>query len=282
MPNFDTVAAANSLISMPTVSAIFGAKVRQKDFERFQPYLRKAAAINDISNLKRAVAFLTTLGFESQYFTKTAENLNYSGAGLDATFSAYKGRTIMVPQLDTAGNFVVNHLGGAAKHAIALSQYHAHDPEAIANFVYDDANRADGLKLGNIEKGDGYKFRGRGLIMITGRSEYTRLSKACGKTLDETIAWFETDEGAAMSAGYYWASHGLNMRADLGNFTKVTEVINYALAHSNAKKWAAQRADRDSAYSFGIWRLESGGQVKPLSFDSYDPRGNPKISARMG
>ena len=83
--------------------------------------------------------------------------------------------------------------------------------------------RAD---LGNTVLGDGSKFRGRGLIQITGRANY----KACGEALDLDLInqpeLLEKPQHACMSAAWFWASRGLNTLADSGQFDKITQRIN--------------------------------------------------------
>ena len=83
--------------------------------------------------------------------------------------------------------------------------------------------RAD---LGNTQPGDGSKFRGRGLIQITGRANY----KACGEALDLDLIrqpeLLEKPQHACMSAAWFWASRGLNTMADAGQFDTITRRIN--------------------------------------------------------
>ena len=85
------------------------------------------------------------------------------------------------------------------------------------------------LDLGNTQPGDGARFRGRGLIQITGRSNY----RACGKALDFDFegnpSALERREYAARSAGWFWRSHGCNELADAGDFAKITRTINGGL-----------------------------------------------------
>ncbi|MGV8899998.1 MAG: glycoside hydrolase family 19 protein [Burkholderiaceae bacterium] len=80
--------------------------------------------------------------------------------------------------------------------------------------------------LGNTEPGDGVRFKGRGLIQITGRANY----KACGNALGiDLIAHPELLESpvlACRSAAWFWRSHGLNELADAGDQTRVTRRIN--------------------------------------------------------
>jgi putative chitinase len=85
--------------------------------------------------------------------------------------------------------------------------------------------RAD---LGNTEHGDGPRFKGRGLIQITGRSNYLRCSTALFG--DDRLVQFpellEDPQNACRSAGWFWQSHGLNDLADAGNFLRITKIIN--------------------------------------------------------
>ena len=80
--------------------------------------------------------------------------------------------------------------------------------------------------LGNIYKGDGKKFKGRGLIQITGRSNYEQISKATGIDFIGHPEWLEQLEYAVMSACWWWSSRNLNLLADNYMFTRITEIIN--------------------------------------------------------
>ena len=83
--------------------------------------------------------------------------------------------------------------------------------------------------LGNIAPGDGYKFRGRGLIQVTGRANYTAASKALGVDLVAAPERLGEPELACRSAAWFWKSHGLNELADAGEFEKITRRINGGL-----------------------------------------------------
>lgn len=80
--------------------------------------------------------------------------------------------------------------------------------------------------LGNLEPGDGIRFKGRGLIQITGRANY----EACGLALDLPLRdqpeLLEAPSAACRSAGWFWKTHGLNEIADAGDFIKATKRIN--------------------------------------------------------
>jgi len=90
--------------------------------------------------------------------------------------------------------------------------------------------RYEGRKdLGNTERGDGFKFRGRGLIQTTGRANYQATGEALGVDLLADPTRLATPELAARSAGWYWQSRGLNALADVGDFRRITLRINGGL-----------------------------------------------------
>lgn len=83
--------------------------------------------------------------------------------------------------------------------------------------------------LGNTERGDGYSFRGRGLIQITGRDNYTRCGRELGVDLVSCPTVLEQPLLACLSAGWYWSSRRINTQADAGNFEAVTRLVNGGL-----------------------------------------------------
>jgi putative chitinase len=98
-------------------------------------------------------------------------------------------------------------------------------------------NRID---LGNTEPGDGVRYKGRGLIQLTGRHNYAEVSKALDVPALSNPELLETPLLAARSAGWFWNKHNLNALADLGKFDAITRRINGGL---NGKK------DRDRLYA---------------------------------
>jgi putative chitinase len=89
---------------------------------------------------------------------------------------------------------------------------------------YED--RAD---LGNTVAGDGFKYRGRGLIQITGRANYAACGEALGLDLINSPELLEQPQYACMSAAWFWAANGLNTLADAGDFERITRRINGGL-----------------------------------------------------
>ncbi|KOX63865.1 chitinase [Pseudomonas psychrophila] len=82
------------------------------------------------------------------------------------------------------------------------------------------------VDLGNTVEGDGSKYRGRGLIQITGRANYAECGEALGLDLINHPELLEKPQHACMSAAWFWASRGLNTLADAGSFSKITQRIN--------------------------------------------------------
>jgi putative chitinase len=80
--------------------------------------------------------------------------------------------------------------------------------------------------LGNTRPGDGYRYRGRGLIQITGRNNYAQASKALATDFIGVPELLAEPEYAVRSAMWFWQAHGLNERADAGKFYEITKVIN--------------------------------------------------------
>lgn len=137
--------------------------------------------------------FLAQVGHESAGFTALVENLNYGSLGLLKTWPS---------RFD-------------AESAARM----ARKPEMIANHVY-------GGRLGNTAPGDGWKYRGRGLIQLTGRANYARAAAAIGLPLVERPELLEQPEAAALSAAWYWSTNNLNTLADADDLLAVTKRIN--------------------------------------------------------
>ena len=148
-----------------------------------------------IDTPQRIAGFLSQVDIESAHFTALIENLNYSAHGLLSTFGSH----FTEMEADT----------------------YAHKPEMIANRVY-----AGRMGNGSEESGDGWAYRGRGLIQLTGLTNYNAFSMAINKTVEETVAYLETKEGAAEAACWYWSNRNLNQFADIGDTLALTKRIN--------------------------------------------------------
>jgi putative chitinase len=80
--------------------------------------------------------------------------------------------------------------------------------------------------LGNTEPGDGPRYRGRGLVQITGRANYQACGDALGVDLVGSPELLERTDLACRSAAWFWKTHGLNELADKGDFKLITKRIN--------------------------------------------------------
>ncbi|WP_310335347.1 glycoside hydrolase family 19 protein [Pseudomonas corrugata] len=83
--------------------------------------------------------------------------------------------------------------------------------------------------LGNTAAGDGFKYRGRGLIQVTGRANYAACGEALGVDLVNQPELLEEPQYACMSAAWFWSTKGLNTLADAGDFERITRRINGGL-----------------------------------------------------
>ena len=140
-------------------------------------------------------------------FQETAENLNYTHA---------------------------QRLHDVFPHAfptVASAEPYVGNPQKIANRVY--ANR---LGNGDEASGDGWRFRGRGLIQLTGRSEYSQFATSVGKTVDEVGAYCETPEGATMSGCWYFSSRGCIPLAESWQISEITKRVNGTAMLGNAQR----------------------------------------------
>jgi putative chitinase len=154
----------------------------------------------EIDTPKRLSAFLAQCGHESQGWTKFEENLNYSAQGLMGTFKKYFPTT-------QSANAV------------------ARQPDKIANIVY--ANR---MGNGDTASGDGWTYRGRGPIQLTGKSNYSAFADAMGLDKENILAnpkLVSTDKDISLlSAVYFWNANKLNQYADSEDLTHMTKIIN--------------------------------------------------------
>lgn len=108
----------------------------------------------------------------------------------------------------------------------------------------DAQKRYEGRKdLGNTQIGDGYRFRGRGLIQVTGRANYQAVGDALGVDLITAPEKLALPPLAARSAGLYWSLHHMNILADVGNFRGITRKINggYNGYEDRLKLWNAAK-----------------------------------------
>lgn len=147
-----------------------------------------------IETLEQQASFLAQCGHESAGFTALVENLNYKAESLCKVWPK------RFPTLEAA------------------QPYHR-NPEAIANKVY-----ASRMGNGDEESGDGFAYRGRGLIQLTGRDNYRACGEDLGVDLESDPDLVSTPQFAALSAGWFWNKNHLNNIAS--DIVAVTKKIN--------------------------------------------------------
>jgi putative chitinase len=151
-----------------------------------------------VNTPQRLAHFLAQTGHESGGFRVTTENLNYSAKGLTNIFKKY-----FTPE---------------------SAQEYQRKPEKIANIVY--ANR---MGNGNQASGDGFKFRGRGYIQLTGKNNYQAFDKTVEDNIEANPDLVAT-KYPLLSAAWFWSKNGLNAIADTGAgedvVTKITKRVN--------------------------------------------------------
>lgn len=141
-------------------------------------------------------SFIGQCGHECGQFKILEENLNYKAETL---MKLWKSR---FPTIDIANEY-------------------ARNPKKIANKVY-------ASRMGNRDEasGDGYRFRGRGCIQLTGHANYFHAGQACGEDFVMNPDLVATPKYAAMTAGWFWSTHKLNQYADTRDFLMMTKKIN--------------------------------------------------------
>lgn len=157
--------------------------------------LNEMLPVFEITSVGRVAAFVAQTAHESGGYRALVENLNYAGDKLSGIWP---------------------------KHFkdVDVSQYHR-NPQAIANRAYRS-------RMGNGDEasGDGWKYRGRGLIQLTGKDNYTRFGEYAEISAEDAAEYLETPRGAVHSACWFWYANDLNTYADAGDFVGMTKRIN--------------------------------------------------------
>jgi len=169
--------------------------------DTWYPHIAASLSAFQISTPLRQAHFLAQTGHESAGFLKVEEGLNYSENALTAKF----GKRITAEQARAYGR----------------NAMHPANQKMIASIIY--ANRNGN---GDVNSGDGYRYRGRGLIQITGKANYEALVKQLGADVVANPDLLLGYRFAAMSAAAWWKNHGLNELADSDDVTRITRVIN--------------------------------------------------------
>jgi len=153
----------------------------------------------EINTPQRVAAFIAQCAHESGNFRALKENLNYRWETLRRLFPKYFPTDELAKQYASMPN----------------------KQEAIANRIY--ANR---MGNGDEASGDGFRYCGRGLIQLTGKTNYSWFAASLGIPVEEASEYLQTFEGAVQSACWFWESNNLNRFADVGDIKGLTRAIN--------------------------------------------------------
>lgn len=204
-------AAASGSGGLDTTGKVEPLKIGPGTEEGVRAMLREAAK-NGVTDKKELAIMLANTHHETGGFKNVEENLNYRPQTL---MKLWPNR---FPTMEKASAVA----GGG--------------PTTIANTIY-------GNRMGNDEPGDGWKYRGRGFIQLTGKDNYTRASKALGVDLvDDPDAVAEDPTMAAASALYFWkANKKISEKAQAGDVAGVRKIVNGGtIGLEDTQKLAAQ------------------------------------------
>lgn len=173
----------------------------------FAEPLKAAMALHDISTDERRSAFLAHCILESARLTRLEENMMYTTPERIRSVWPSRFRTI-----DEASPFVRN-------------------PRGLANRVYSNRNGN-----GDEASGDGWRYRGRGLFQLTGKSNYARAGTALAQPYLSQPDLVAEPSDACLTAAWFWTSNGGNRLIDRGDFDATTRMINGpAMLHANER-----------------------------------------------
>lgn len=186
---------------------VIGTGVKLANAQRWIAPLQAAFDAYGIVSDNAIAAFLANVGVESAGLSRLVENLNYSAQGLANTWPS---RYATVPRTSPLTPNTV---------AVRI----ANQPEQIANMTY--GGRAD-LGNGAPDTGDGWKFRGRGLLQTTGRYNYAQTGTALNLDLINDPDQLAQPEAAALSAAWFFSRKGCIILSDQDDFSDVVKIIN--------------------------------------------------------
>ena len=208
----------------------------------------------------RMTHFLAQALHETGGFTVLRESMNYSASRLIEIF-------------------------GVNRHSAAVTAVGAgilaRQPEAIAERVYGLGNRRKAHELGNTQPGDGFRYRGNGVLQTTGRGNHQRMGAACGIDFEGNPELVIVPEHALKPALHEWTENNLNVSADKNDIHTITLRINGGLTGLPdreawfSKVWMLLKADSQPAEP---WEAgEEDDNVKGLQEALNDLGANPKL-----
>jgi len=191
--------------------------------EVFLPYVKEVCKSFGINTPKRLAAFLSQVGHESAGLSCLQENLNYSADGLANVWPKRYAKTLQ------NGVYAKNSVGRYLPSTLALKI--ARKPVLIANNCY--ANR---MGNGDEASGEGWKFRGRGLKQLTGKSNYAQLTLETGIDFISNPDLLLQPSYGVISACWFWKVNNLEYYADKEDIEGLTKKINGGLIGIEKRK----------------------------------------------
>jgi putative chitinase len=201
---------------MITIAQLIAAGIAPTQARTFAEPLSLACSRFAINTPARIAAFVAQCRVESAGFTKLEEGLYYSTP--DRIRQIFSSRVATI------------------QDAQAL----ARNPKLLANTVYAGKNGN-----GDAASGDGWTYRGRGLIQLTGRANYFAAGVGCGRPYLDEPDLVAQPLDACMSAGWYWYSNKLNPLADSMQTDEITRAVNgRAMLHADLRRQYAEEGAR--------------------------------------
>jgi len=191
-------------------------------YERIIPHLNQYAILYEVQTPRRIAHFLSQVGHESSFHI-TEESLNYGAKRMREIFGCNGGSKHYNKSTDDCS------LGRLRNKLWTDAAYYEHNAEHLGNYVYANKN-----KNGDESSGDGYKYRGRGIIQLTGRGNYSSFQDFHNSIAPQDTKDFLSNPELLVSevkygvesAFYYWKINNLNSVAETGDVKSVTQIVN--------------------------------------------------------
>lgn len=201
-------------MSLVTVGSLIAAGLAPTQARQFAEPLAAACARFAIDTPARLAGFIAQCRIESAGFTRLEEGLSYSTP--ERIRAVFPSR---VPSLGDAARLVRN-------------------PQALANRVYSG-------RLGNGDEasGDGWRYRGRGIVQLTGRANYADAAASLGRKYVEQPELVALPPDACLTAAWFWHTRKLNLLADSAQWDAITRSVNGpAMLHAAERRQYAEQA----------------------------------------